>query len=293
MINQIQFSGKNLEDAINEAAKHFSVDKAFVCYKVTSHSQGGFLSKIFSSKVQIEAWLETAKEDLEQAARDAVKEALTGKKSTATKKSPSKTQTLSSASFPHQTSSSEGLSVQDPKVKSLLKEYNSLFFSAFELSSENYSTEFAEGQIIVHVEDEYLEGLLTKSDRLSLAYEHVLKRITQKKLGDLNGRARLDAGSSSEKREERLIGIAKSLAQKVQKTGRSMVISSKSSQERKTIHLALDGFPGIGTRSVGMGDKRRLVIYSLEKSESHTKRPSKNGHQKKRLSQPSHEKQND
>src|SRR6185312_8788701 len=76
MINKNQFSGKNLDDALNEAAKYYSVDKAFVCYNIVTNPQGGFLSKIFSSKVQIEAWIETAKEDLQEAARKAVREAL-------------------------------------------------------------------------------------------------------------------------------------------------------------------------------------------------------------------------
>ena len=87
-------------------------------------------------------------------------------------------------------------------------------------------------------------------------------------MGDISGRLSLDAGSSIEKREERLTEVAKTLAEKVRKTGRSVILASKSSQERRIIHLALDGFEGIGTRSVGMGEKRRLVIYSLEKNNS-------------------------
>ena len=287
-----QFSGKNLDEAINEAAKYYSVDKAFVCYNIISNTQkSGFLSKIFSTKIQIEAWLETAKEDLQEAARKAVREALAPKPSSAPQ--PPRSNRTERSEFDTRTF----VEYKDPKIKSLLVKYNQLFFSAFSLAPENYSTEISDNNIIIHVEDEFLEDLLTKSDKLSIAYEHVFKRIAQKNFGDITGRLSLDAGSSAEKREGRLIGIAKSLAEKVKKTGRSVVLASKSSQERRIIHLALDGFEGIGTRSVGMGDKRRLVIFSnsapspstkpthsAKKPHSHARKTGRNPSQKKKNS---------
>lgn len=230
MTNKQQFSGKNLDDALNDAAKYYSVDKAFICYNTLPNTQGGFLAKIFSSKVQIEAWVETAKEDLQEAARKAVREALGPKPTNAPKIQPTKER---SESTTHEISA---VDYKDPQVKKLLTKYNQLFFSAFSLLPENYSTEISNSNAIVHVEDEFLEDNLTKSDKLSLAYEHVFKRMAQKNFGDISGRLSLDAGLSAEKREERLIGIAKSLAEKVRKTGRSIILSSKSSQERRIIH---------------------------------------------------------
>jgi hypothetical protein len=47
----------------------------------------------------------------------------------------------------------------------------------------------------------------------------------------------------------------------VKRTGRSITVASKTSQERRVIHLTLDGQPGIATRSVGSGEKRRLIVY--------------------------------
>lgn len=287
MIQTHQFSGKNLEDALSEAARYYSVDKAFVCYNILSNNQkGGFLSKIFSNKVQIEAWVETAKEDLQEAARKAVREALNSNHAKLEKpkfeKAPKNERRDSHVSRANNTdsfSNSVGLEYNAPEVKALLKKYNELFFSAFSLSAENYSTKLSENNLIVHVSDPFLEDMLTKSDKISLAYEHVFKRIAQKKLGDIAGRLTLDAGSSAEKREERLVQIAKSLAEKVRKTGRNIILSSKSNQERRIIHLALDGFEGIGTRSIGMGDKRRLVIFSTATSHTEkntSKKPNNN-----------------
>jgi spoIIIJ-associated protein len=311
MTDKQQFSGKNLEDALQEAANEFGIDKAFVCYNILNNNQRtGFLAKFFSSKVQIEAWVETAKEDLQEAARKAVREALNPKKPTPSKhhtanvregKGASKQRTgvpqqknLPRSSPVKQDHALQNfLPINDPKVKEVFQKYNEQFFSAFRVPSEHYSIEEIDNQLVVHVQDEFLEDTLTKSDKLSLAYEHVFKRIAQKCAGDVSGRLTLNAGSSAEKRHDRLIGIAKSLADKVKKTGKSVVLASKSSQERRVIHLALDGLEGIGTRSVGLGDKRRLVIFASnnnadekqhqnKKNNALKKKPRRNHNQKKK-----------
>jgi spoIIIJ-associated protein len=298
-----QFTGKSLDDALNQAAKFFAVDKAFVCYNVISNSQKtGFLAKIFSTKIQIEAWVETAKEDLQEAARKAVQEVLKPKptkpiqreKSVASKSAKPTKVAKEIKETPNLNKSTSDFS--NEKVKELLEKYNQYFFTAFSLSKDQYNIEQNNGNIVVNVEDEYLEDMLTKSDKISLAYEHVFKRLAQKNIGDLSGRLSLNAGTSAEKRNDRLVNIAKSLADKVRKTGRNVVISSKSSQERRIIHLALDGIEGIATRSIGIGEKRRLVIYSTSKQESkpskpnntkgrHSSKQNKNANQKKKNNQ--------
>ncbi|NBO37286.1 hypothetical protein EBU99_01750 [bacterium] len=107
-----------------------------------------------------------------------------------------------------------------------------------------------------------LEELLTRSDRLSCAFEHLFKRIAQKRFGDVSGRVTLNAGTAAEQREEKLRTMALDVAAKVKENGRTITLSSKSSQERRVIHLALENMEGIATKSVGVGDNRKLVIYS-------------------------------
>lgn len=280
MTNKIQFSGKTLDDALSEAAKYYNVDKAFICHNTISNPpKSGFLSKIFNTKVQIEAWVETAKEDLQEAARKAVREALNPKKvaepNVVSKRivedgfQKKKKEISQLKDVDHSENFTRTfVEFKDPHVKEFVENYNNLFFSAFGLCKQNYTTKIQDNQLTVHVEDPFLEDILTKSDKLSLAYEHVLKRVAQKIVGDISGRASIDAGASEEKREERLVGIAKSLAEKVRKTGKSVVLASKSSHERRIIHMALDGLEGIATRSIGMGDKRRLVIFSASENNS-------------------------
>ncbi|APJ03959.1 protein jag [Silvanigrella aquatica] len=291
-----QFTGKTLEEAVSEAARAFATDKDLLCYNVIQQSQGGLFSRLFSRSVKIEAWVETVKEDLQAAAREVVRQTL-GKKTVSKSNLSPLSQTLKkdykestprkenlihnkkddqhSTLYPRKhVLPSEGhvsrtvLTMQSEGVQELFENYNKLFFSAFDVTLENVNIVKQENEVVVRIADEGIENYLSKSDKLSLAYEHVFKRIAQKKLGDISTRISIDAGESAEKREERLIGMARSLAEKVKKTGKSVILSSKSSQERRVIHLALDGFVGVATRSVGTGDKRRLVIYSTEKRNS-------------------------
>ncbi|WGL60101.1 R3H domain-containing nucleic acid-binding protein [Pigmentibacter sp. JX0631] len=279
-----QFTGKTLDDALSEAARAFSTDKDLLCYNVIQQPTGGILSRLFSRSVKIEAWVETVKQDLQAAAREVVRQTLGKSNTTKNNLSPvgkvkkethmfsepktverkTERQNISSntqSDYPPRTF----LNMESEGVQELFENYNQLFFSAFGISQDQVEIIVQENEAVVKVVDSEIEKYLSKSDKLSLAFEHVFKRIAQKKLGDISSRITVEAGDSSEKREERLIGMAKSLAEKVKKTGKSVILSSKSSQERRIIHLALDGMAGIATRSVGTGDKRRLVIYSTEK----------------------------
>lgn len=253
-----EFTGKSLDDALNEAAKEFSTDRAFIQYRILNSEKRGFLAKLFSTKVHIEAWVKGAKEDLQKAAREAVRQAL-GKEKETPLREKREEKPVEKRNF---------ITFQEDAARHCLVEYNEKFFAAFGVPADNIAVQFEEHDAHLHIQDEFFEGYLSKSDKFSLAFEHVFKRLAQRKIGDVSGRVTLNAGHSDEKRQDRLINMAKSLADKVLKTGKSVVLSSKSGQERRVIHMALDGIEGISTKSIGMGDKRRLVIYSTKSASS-------------------------
>lgn len=152
-------------------------------------------------------------------------------------------------------------------VMELLQDYTARFLGSFGVTAEHYTLQRTDtGDVLITTDDEFLESLLARSDKLSGAFEHVFKRLAQRKLGDVSGRVLLDAGGAQETRADRLTEMALSLAEKVKKTGKTVTLASKSSQERRVMHLALDGYEGVGTRSVGSGENRKLVIFSTERA---------------------------
>jgi spoIIIJ-associated protein len=122
-----------------------------------------------------------------------------------------------------------------------------------------------EEEVIVTVNAPNLEELLIRSDRLSCAFEHLFKRIAQKRFGDVSGRVALNSGRAAQEREDKLRATALDVANKVKENGKTITLSSKSSQERRVIHLALENMEGIATKSVGVGDNRKLIIYSTNR----------------------------
>lgn len=155
--------------------------------------------------------------------------------------------------------------------KALLVELAEKFANGFDPNIEPKARldYISEDEVIVTVDAPNLEELLTRSDRLSCAYEHLFKRIAQKRIADVAGRIALNAGTASEQRENKLRDMALDVANRVKENGKTITLSSKSSQERRVIHLALEHMDGIATKSVGVGENRKLIVYS-------TLRPARN-----------------
>jgi spoIIIJ-associated protein len=156
------------------------------------------------------------------------------------------------------------LPLNSEESKGLLLELALQFAQGFDPDSTPMpKLEFlSDEEVIVTVNAPNLEELLVRSDRLSCAFEHLFKRIAQKRFADISGRVILNAGTAAQQREDKLRDTALDVAAKVKENGKTITLSSKSSQERRIIHLALENMDGIATKSVGIGENRKLVVYS-------------------------------
>jgi spoIIIJ-associated protein len=304
-----QYVGKTLDDALDQAAEELRTERENLSYNILPTEPGsGFFKKLFQKSIRVEAWVEHT-QDLQEAARNAVREAIEGNsgqrsrgksrqhaasdttrtdqnrqtnRSTRTgererNSQPSKTQNQkpnnkTERREPRPRESNPGdenpnaITFDADGVHDLLQKYTEKFLQVFEAQLEHAQFERTEtGDMRVSVQSAALEDLLSRSDRLAGSFEHVFKRIVQNKIGDLPQRLLLDAGNATESRIENLKEMARSMAEKVKATGRSITVNSKSGQERRIIHLTIDEIPGVATRSIGTGDNRKLVIYSTEK----------------------------
>lgn len=70
----------------------------------------------------------------------------------------------------------------------------------------------------------------------------------------------LDIDRYRERREQKLREEVLSLADEVRSTGKPVILSPMSPRERRVVHLALAGLPGIATESQGMGEDRAVRI---------------------------------
>jgi len=73
-------------------------------------------------------------------------------------------------------------------------------------------------------------------------------------------RLQIDIGQYRERRKQTLMDLAKSLAERVRRTGRKAILEPMSAAERRIVHMALQDEVGIATYSEGEEPYRKVII---------------------------------
>lgn len=119
----------------------------------------------------------------------------------------------------------------------------------------------AEGdELEVTVEGEDLGLLIGPRGTTLLAIQDVARVASQRRLGDHETRLRIDVAGYRQRRREALARFAQQVADDVVATGVTRVLEPMPSADRKVVHDALAGRPGIETRSEGDEPNRRVVV---------------------------------
>ena len=71
----------------------------------------------------------------------------------------------------------------------------------------------------------------------------------------------VDVGNYRQRRQESLEGLARRMAERVQQTGRPLMLEPMGAYERRIVHLALRDDPQVYTESTGEGEGRKIVIF--------------------------------
>lgn len=82
---------------------------------------------------------------------------------------------------------------------------------------------------------------------------------------DDHERISVDVEGYREKREETLRALARRMAAKVQKYGKSVVLEPMNPYERRIIHSEVQNIEGVSTNSIGSDNNRKVVIFLTEK----------------------------
>jgi spoIIIJ-associated protein len=90
------------------------------------------------------------------------------------------------------------------------------------------------------------------------AFDHLLQRMFAPDL--VPQWLRVECGGFRERREAALEAEARALAERVRREGRPLPMPPLNAYERRIVHMALSGAPGIVTYSVGEGADRRVTV---------------------------------
>lgn len=123
----------------------------------------------------------------------------------------------------------------------------------FEQNDENY---------IIQLESEDSGVLIGRQGRTLDAIQFIVNLLVNSDLQDKR-RVLVDVAEYRERRKKKLHRIAKSVAEKVGKTGRSVLLESMNPYERRILHLALEEDSRVTTRSEGNGLYKRVRVVAI------------------------------
>jgi len=113
----------------------------------------------------------------------------------------------------------------------------------------------------LEVEGAELGALIGRGGENLVALQQIVSAITSKSVGH-TVHIPVDVEGYRHRREEQLREIARRVAGRVKTTGQAVTLEPMLAYERRIVHLAVQGQPGIKTESVGMDPNRRVVISS-------------------------------
>ena len=113
----------------------------------------------------------------------------------------------------------------------------------------------------IEIQGDELGVLIGRGGENLVALQQVVSAITSKRVGR-TVHVPVDVEGYRSRREEQLKEVAHRVAERVRATGQAVTLEPMLAYERRIVHLAVQGTPGLRTESVGLEPNRRVVISS-------------------------------
>ncbi|MDE0469444.1 MAG: protein jag [Candidatus Poribacteria bacterium] len=120
-------------------------------------------------------------------------------------------------------------------------------------------SDFVDGSTHLNIATESPALLIGKHGQTLDAIERLLNCIINK-ASLVKKRVFVDTEGYRARREERLVEMARQVAEKVKYTDREVVLAPMSARDRRVIHVALKEDDVVSTYSQGEGEMRRVVV---------------------------------
>jgi len=131
-----------------------------------------------------------------------------------------------------------------------------------------------EGRVVVRAEEDgglvgVIEGedvgrLIGREGQVIDAVQYLALQIVSRAEGGARRRVMVDAGGYRARRAEQLERLAERAAQEVLRDGDEIELDPMTPHDRRIVHLALQDYPGVVTRSEGEEPQRRIIVEPAE-----------------------------
>ena len=216
--------GKTLEQAIEAGAKELNMNREDVTYEVLEHPKKGFLG-IGSTDAKVKVTGRMSNGDI---AVEFIEKIIGHMKINAMPK------------IVGETSNEIKIDIIGDNLGTLIGYHGEI------LDSLQYLTYLA-----VNKDDDFSDG-----------DDSAGEPVADKARGEKSGAVKisLDIENYRKKREETLQSLAKKMADRVLKYGRSVTLEPMNAYERRIIHATIQDISGVSTHSIGQENDRKIVI---------------------------------
>lgn len=269
-MNYVIKTGKSVDEAVREALKELNISREKAEIEILDEGQKGFLGLIGSKDATVKVW---PREDETKSILNEIfnEEIETEKSHEAVHEDVEleiENNEVSTEEVQEVIDVEEGtrsIEEENQEILDAAREFISKILDTFELEN-SVEMELNDNVLTINVNgDENRLGILIGKRGVTLdSIQYILNLIVNKKSSRYI-RVNLDSSGYREKRKETLINLAKKMANKVTKTGRSVKLEPMNSYERKIIHTALQDYEGVLTHSEGKDPFRKVVIQKERK----------------------------
>ena len=272
---QIEFEGKNIDDAVEIACKKLNCLKDDLKFDIISSGSTGIFGLIGAKKAKIriiqnKTIHEVSKTKPDNSSYYNPKDASDGIKSLVDEafnetpsekpKPPVQPKPVEKTQAPEPPKNEPSQNIIYPQQaidsgKSILENISNSITDGSTITIEQSSD-----KIIFKIEGGNTALLIGKRGQTLDAMQYLVDKIVNKQCEE-RVRIQVDIEGYLENRKNSLESLALRLAEKAKKTGKPSTISQMTAHDRRIVHLALKDDHTVKTRSIGEGYYRRLVIF--------------------------------
>jgi spoIIIJ-associated protein len=268
----MEFEGKTVEHAVDDACKKLNFNKEDLKYAVLSYGSTGIFGLVGTKKARIrvtlheKSLLKEVKGNKPAAAPPVVAPAPAPAPAAAPETEPEAIREKEVADTDISVEKTYDAVENDFDDDENILRCKELLQKILDAITEDavISVEKNSKGILFNVKGGNAGVLIGKRGQTLEAIQYIIEKIAGKQ-NDRNFRIHVDVEDYLKTRRENLEKLAERLAQKAARTGKPMTIGQMNAHDRRIVHLFLKSNTAIRTQSLGEGLYRKLMIFPRKK----------------------------
>lgn len=259
MAKSIEFLGKNVEQALQQASEELNLPADKIKHEVLAYGSSGIFGLVGVKKAKIKVFVEEKKKPKkpskpEESEAGLKEDIITSaeKEGHEKKSAPTYTQEL-----------------VDNGIKGLQKIVDGITVGA------TASVDQKRGKLIYSISGGESGVLIGKRGQTLEAIQYLLEKMINKKSTN-RVRVLVDVEGYLEKRKSNLKQMASRMADKAKRTKKPVTIGQMNAHDRRIVHIHLKDEKDVRTQSIGDGYYRKLMIFPKKQGGSNRRNPDTN-----------------